>query len=63
MKTYKVTITEKLEMTVNVEASSRSEAERFAERQWENGKHVLTADNFRGVTFRVGPQRERDWER
>jgi hypothetical protein len=63
MKTYKVTITEKLEMTVEVEASSRYEAERLAEKQWANGDHVLNAGNFTGVTFRAGPQRERDKER
>jgi hypothetical protein len=63
MRTYKVTITEKLEMTILVEAPSRYEAERLAEKQWANGDHILDAGNFTGVTFRAGPQRERDRER
>ena len=64
MKTYKVTITEKLEMTVEVEASSRYEAERLVEKQWKDTEHILDADHFKGVTFKAEPpQRERGMER
>ena len=64
MKTYKVTITEKLEMTVEVEASSRYEAEQLVEKQWNDTEYILDADHFKGVTFKAEPpQRERGMER
>ena len=64
MKTYKVTITETLQMTVEVEASSRYEAERFVEKQWNDSEHILDADHFTGVKFTAEPpQRERGMER
>jgi len=64
MKTYKVTITEKLEMTVEVEAPGRYEAEQLVEQQWNNSDYILDADNFTGVTFKAEPpQRECDMER
>ena len=44
MKTYKVKITEKLQMTVEVGAPSRHEAERFAEKQWLNGDYILDVE-------------------
>jgi hypothetical protein len=64
MKTYKVTITEKLEMTVEVEATSRYEAERLVEKQWNDTEYILDADHFKGVTFKAEPpQKERGMER
>ena len=64
MKTYKVTITEKLEMTVEVEASSRYEAEELVEQQWNSSDHILDADHFKGVMFSAEPlKRERGMER
>ena len=55
MKTYKVTITEKLEMTVEVEASSRQKAERLVEKRWKDTDYILDADHFKGVTFKAEP--------
>lgn len=64
MKTYKVTITETLQMEVEVEAPSRYEAERLVEKQWNDSEHILDADHFKGVTFTATPpQRERGMER
>jgi hypothetical protein len=64
MKTYRVTITEKLEITVEIEASSRSEAERLVEKGWINGEYILDVDNFNGVEFTTNqPQRDRGTER
>ena len=64
MKTYKVTITEKLEMTVEVEATSRYEAERLVGQNWKNSDYILDADHFKGVTFKAEPpQREHGMER
>lgn len=37
MKPYKVTITEKLQMTVEVEAENRMEAERLVHDKWNKG--------------------------
>ena len=64
MKPYTITITETLQMEVDVEASSRPEAAALVEQQWKNGDHVLDADNFKGVTFKVNqPQHDRGFNR
>lgn len=53
MKTYKVTITETLKMTVEIQANSQEEAEITAQTNWENSEYILDADNFMGVTFKA----------
>ena len=64
MKTYKVTITEKLEMTVEVKASSRCEAEQLVEERWSESEYVLDASHFTGALFTAElPPRERGMER
>jgi len=64
MKPYKVTITEKLQMTVEVEATSRQEAEWLVEKQYKNSDYILDADHFKGVTFIAEtPKRDRGMER
>ncbi len=64
MKKYKVTITEKLKMEVEVEAPNRIEAERLVNKQWIDGDYILDADRFTGVDFKAVPvQRERGYER
>jgi hypothetical protein len=55
MKTYKVTITERLEQTVEIKANSALEAQEIVGRQWLNADHVLDADNFAGVDFKARP--------
>ena len=60
MKTYKVTITEKLKMTVDIEAACRYDAERIVEKRWNESEYILSADHFKGVTFTaVSPRQER----
>ncbi len=56
MKNYEVEITETLQLTVNVEANSREEAEAKAEEQWLLGEHILDADSFVGVDFKTVPE-------
>jgi hypothetical protein len=64
MKSYKIIITETLQMEVEIEANSRCEAEKLVERNWKNSEYVLDADHFKGVTFRAETlQRSRDYER
>ena len=64
MKKYKVTITETLQMEVEVDAPNRSEAERLVNRQWVEGDYILSADHFTDVDFKaVSFQRDRDYER
>ena len=64
MKNYKVTITEKLEMTVEVEASSRYEAERLVKERYKDSEYILDADHFTGVIFKADPpQKERGMAR
>jgi hypothetical protein len=61
MKTYKVIITEKLQMEVEVEARCRFEAERIVKKDWDNSEFILDSDHFKGVTFRAEiPNRNRD---
>ena len=64
MKTYIVTITETLRMEVEVEASSRFDAELLVKNRWNNGAYILDADHLKGVTFSATPPiRERGMER
>mgnify|MGYP002677952337 CR=1 FL=1 len=60
MKNYKVTITEKLQMTVEVKAGSRAEAEQTIYGRWQNSEYILDAECFKGVDFKaVLSERER----
>lgn len=58
MKTYKVTITETLKMTVDVEANSRLEAEEKVKTAWTDGEYILDAEHFTGVTFKAKLDKE-----
>ena len=53
MKTYDVTITETLQMTVPIEAESLAEAEQTAEDNWNRSQYILDADNFVGADFKA----------
>lgn len=53
MKTYDVTITETLRMTVPIEAESRAEAEQIAEENWNDSQYILDADHFVGADFKA----------
>jgi len=61
-RTYQVTITEKLEKTVKVEASCRNEAIALAKINYRNNDPILSADDFTGVTEFTIPK-ERQYER
>lgn len=64
MKTYEVTITETLKMTVEVEASCHAEAEDLVRAGWKNGDYILDADAFTGVEIKSALKpRSRDYER
>lgn len=53
MKKFKVTIVERLEMVVEVEAEELCEAEEKVEADWCEGKYILDADCFVGADFRA----------
>lgn len=53
MKTYQVTITEKLQMAVEVEAESRAEAEQTVYGRWQNSDYILDAECFEGVDIKA----------
>ena len=53
LKTYKVIITETLQKTVYVEATSEEEAHIRARDAWKNAEYILDADSFKGVEFYV----------
>lgn len=55
MDTYQVTITEKLCMTVEVEAESREEAEQLVSENWHHDEYPLDAEHFDGVSFKAKP--------
>ncbi len=59
MKEFDVTITEILERTIKVQAETKEEATEEAELQWDEGKHVLDADDFKSSNFRVVGERDR----
>lgn len=64
MKTYDVTITETLEMTVTIRADSLAEAEEIAENEWNKENNVLTAEHFQRASFYAKErQKSRDFER
>ena len=63
MQKYKVKITEILERTVEVEASSREAAEDLVAEQWGHNEHILDAEDFTGVTFKAESPKRKDIER
>lgn len=48
-KSYRVRITERLVMYVDVEANSKEEAEQIATDNWHNGDYLIDSENFDGV--------------
>ena len=50
-KTFAVTITETLALTVEIEADSREEAESMVAEQYHNEDYILDAQHFKGVEF------------
>lgn len=64
MKTYDVTITETLQMTVPIRANSREEAEQMVEEAWKHEKYVLDSSHFQKANFHAkGQIKERENER
>ena len=49
MKTYKVQITETLQLTVEIPAANFSDAEGKVREAWENGDYILDDEAFKGV--------------
>ena len=52
---FKVTITETLQLTVEVEEVGHHEAEQIVSDGWRNSEYVLTADNFANVKYKAVP--------
>jgi hypothetical protein len=63
MKEFDVTITEKLQTVVTVEANTKEEAEQMVSDQWRSGDHILDADNFVDVEFEGKESVEREKEK
>ena len=53
MKTYNITITETLEMTVPIQAENLAKAEKIAEKNWKDSQYILDAEYFAGVSFKA----------
>ena len=58
MKEFDINITETLEKTVKVEAENREEAEEKVQQAYYNSEYILDSENFTGVKFAVGEERE-----
>lgn len=55
---FKVTITETLRRTVEVEADNPQEAEQMVSDGWHDSKYVLCSEDFTGVAFEAAPAAE-----
>lgn len=49
--TYRVTITETLKFSVDIDADSAETAERIAEQNWNEGDYIIDSAHFAGVEF------------
>lgn len=58
MKEFDINITETLEKTVTVAAETREEAEEKVQQAYYNSEYILDFENFTGVNFAVGEERE-----
>jgi len=64
MKKYQVTITETLQMEVEVEADNPAQAERTVRDNYHTCEYILDAEHFKGVDFQTKQiQKNRDYER
>ncbi|MBR2895028.1 MAG: DpnD/PcfM family protein [Oscillospiraceae bacterium] len=52
---FKVTITEKLKLTVEVAAEDQRQAEQMVADDWRKSRYILDADNFASVDFEAVP--------
>ena len=52
-KRVEVTITERLKLTVTVEAENEQQAEQMVFDDWRNGRYVLGADDFAYVEMKA----------
>ena len=52
---FRVTITETLKRTVEVETDSQHEAEQIVSDGWHNSKHILGSEDFVDVNFEADP--------
>jgi hypothetical protein len=50
-QTFAVAITETLQLTVEVEAKDKQEAEQLVADKWHNSEYILDANHFIGVEF------------
>jgi hypothetical protein len=62
MKEFDVTITERLQKTVTVQAETLYEAEELVNERWNSGEYVLDADNFVDMNLETVAQREIEQE-
>lgn len=58
MKEFDINITETLEKTVTVEAETRADAEEKVRQSYYNSEIILDSENFTGVDFKTGGERE-----
>lgn len=54
-RNFKVTITETLKRTVEVEADDRQEAEQMVSNSWYNSNYILGSEDFVDVDFEAIP--------
>lgn len=54
---FKVTITETLKRTVEVEANDQQEAEQMVSDGWHKSEYILDAEDFVDVAFEAVPEK------
>ena len=62
MKEYDISIVETLEKTVTVKADSKEAAEEMVREQYYNSEHILDADNFKEVDFKLHLREKHFWK-
>ena len=55
LRRFRVTITETLKRSVEVEADSQHEAEQIVSDGWNNSKYILGCEDFVDVNFEAKP--------
>jgi hypothetical protein len=60
MKEYQIQIKETLALTVTVEAESAVQAREMVERGYMDSEYILDASHYKGVTFSMPKERNRE---
>ena len=63
MQDYEVKIRETLERTVKVKATNMAHAKHIVEKNHKNSEYILSAEDYKGVSFHAVYPKNREYER